>query len=183
MDIWYNNRQISIVICVYTSNKYGQTCQLLEQFDILTRSETYIDSNKSCQEEIWISDETTADTSKIIKRKQRLFLIFIKFSTKFLIHTSHLKYIFLEKKLGITIYCHTSIPDAGPPMKPHYGKLMIMADQDQDGSHMKDLVVNLIQYKWSNLLKHDYIEVFITPILKITKDNYVIPFYSILEFE
>ncbi|CAF1065053.1 unnamed protein product [Rotaria magnacalcarata] len=68
-------------------------------------------------------------------------------------------------------------------MKPHYGKLMIMADQDQDGSHMKDLVVNLIQYKWSNLLKHDYIEVFITPILKITKDNYVIPFYSILEFE
>ncbi|CAF4280698.1 unnamed protein product [Rotaria sp. Silwood2] len=67
--------------------------------------------------------------------------------------------------------------------KPHYGKLMIMADQDQDASHIKDLVVNLIQYKWSNLLKHDYIEVFITPILKITKDNYVIPFYSIPEFE
>ncbi|CAF4587383.1 unnamed protein product, partial [Rotaria magnacalcarata] len=42
-----------------------------------------------------------------------------------------------------------------------------MTDQDQNGSHMKDLVANLIQYKCSNLLKHDYIEVFITPILKV----------------
>jgi DNA gyrase/topoisomerase IV subunit B len=44
---------------------------------------------------------------------------------------------------------------------------MIMADQDQDGSHIKGLVINFIHYKWPNLLKHDYIEVFITPILKV----------------
>ncbi|CAF4122163.1 unnamed protein product [Rotaria magnacalcarata] len=31
--------------------------------------------------------------------------------------------------------------------KSHSGKSMIMADQDQNGSHMKDLVANLIQYK------------------------------------
>ena len=52
--------------------------------------------------------------------------------------------------------------------KLRYGKLMIMADQDQDGSHIKGLVINFIHYKWPNLLKHDYIEVFITPILKVT---------------
>jgi DNA topoisomerase-2 len=82
--------------------------------------------------------------------------------------------------------------------KLRYGKLMIMADQDQDGSHIKGLVINFIHYKWPNLLKHDYIEVFITPILKVrkliieifnylipqvTKGNDVIPFYSMPEFE
>jgi len=51
--------------------------------------------------------------------------------------------------------------------KLRYGKLMVMADQDQDGSHIKGLVINFIHYKWPNLLKHDYIEVFITPILKV----------------
>jgi DNA gyrase/topoisomerase IV subunit B len=52
--------------------------------------------------------------------------------------------------------------------KLRYGKLMIMADQDQDGSHIKGLVINFIHYKWPNLLKHDYVEVFITPILKVS---------------
>jgi DNA topoisomerase-2 len=58
--------------------------------------------------------------------------------------------------------------------KLRYGKLMIMADQDQDGSHIKGLVINFIHYKWPNLLKHDYIEVFITPILKV---KYFFEFY------
>ncbi|CAF4872773.1 unnamed protein product, partial [Rotaria sp. Silwood2] len=51
--------------------------------------------------------------------------------------------------------------------KLHYGILMIMADQDQDGSHITSLVINFIHCKWPNLLKHDYIEVLITPILKV----------------
>ncbi|CAF3850431.1 unnamed protein product, partial [Rotaria magnacalcarata] len=67
--------------------------------------------------------------------------------------------------------------------KLRYGKLMIMADQDQDGSHIKGLVINFIHYKWPNLLKHDYIEVFITPILKVSKGSEVISFYSMPEFE
>ena len=56
--------------------------------------------------------------------------------------------------------------------KLRYGKLMIMADQDQDGSHIKGLVINFIHYKWPNLLKHDYIEVFITPILKVNTEAF-----------
>ncbi|CAF0793170.1 unnamed protein product [Rotaria sordida] len=67
--------------------------------------------------------------------------------------------------------------------KLRYGKLMIMADQDQDGSHIKGLVINFIHCKWPNLLKHDYIEVFITPILKVSKGSEVISFYSMPEFE
>ena len=48
-----------------------------------------------------------------------------------------------------------------------YGHLMIMADQDQDGSHIKGLVINFIHHNWPNLLKHSFMEEFITPIVKV----------------
>ena len=48
-----------------------------------------------------------------------------------------------------------------------YGKLMIMADQDQDGSHIKGLVINFIHHYWPSLLRHNFIEEFITPIVKV----------------
>ena len=34
-----------------------------------------------------------------------------------------------------------------------YGKLMIMTDQDQDGSHIKGLIINFIHHFWPDLLK------------------------------
>ena len=48
-----------------------------------------------------------------------------------------------------------------------YGKLMVMADQDQDGSHIKGLVINFIHHNWPNLIKHNFVEEFITPIVKV----------------
>ena len=48
-----------------------------------------------------------------------------------------------------------------------YGRLMIMADQDQDGSHIKGLVINFIHHNWPNLVKHNFMEEFITPIVKV----------------
>ncbi len=64
-----------------------------------------------------------------------------------------------------------------------YGKLMIMTDQDQDGSHIKGLLVNFIHNNWPNLLKHNFLEEFIAPIVKVTKGKDSLSFYSLPEFE
>ncbi|XP_059141501.1 DNA topoisomerase 2-alpha-like isoform X2 [Physella acuta] len=64
-----------------------------------------------------------------------------------------------------------------------YGKLMIMTDQDQDGSHIKGLLINFIHHFWPSLLRHNFVEEFITPIVKVSKGNTERSFYSLPEFE
>ncbi|EDV26331.1 uncharacterized protein TRIADDRAFT_23201, partial [Trichoplax adhaerens] len=64
-----------------------------------------------------------------------------------------------------------------------YGNLMIMADQDQDGSHIKGLLINFIHHNWPSLLQQPFLKEFITPIVKVTKGKNEIAFYSIPEFE
>lgn len=68
-----------------------------------------------------------------------------------------------------------------------YGHIMLMADQDHDGSHIKGLVINFLQHFWPNLLKREgFLQQFITPLVKAsvgarqTKDKW---FYSLQEFE
>ncbi|KAK6828646.1 DNA topoisomerase II [Apiospora arundinis] len=49
-----------------------------------------------------------------------------------------------------------------------YGHLMIMADQDHDGSHIKGLLINFLQVQFPSLLLiPDFFQEFITPIVKI----------------
>ncbi|TGJ78549.1 hypothetical protein E0Z10_g10214 [Xylaria hypoxylon] len=49
-----------------------------------------------------------------------------------------------------------------------YGHLMIMADQDHDGTHIKGLLINFLQVQYPSLLKiPDFFQEFITPIVKV----------------
>ncbi|KIH91814.1 DNA topoisomerase II [Sporothrix brasiliensis 5110] len=71
-----------------------------------------------------------------------------------------------------------------------YGHLMIMADQDHDGSHIKGLLINFLQVQFPSLLLiPDFFQEFITPVVKIwqgsnpkkptkTKAFYTIPEYD-----
>lgn len=53
-----------------------------------------------------------------------------------------------------------------------YGHLMIMADQDHDGSHIKGLLINFLQVQFPSLLKlPDFFREFITPIVKVWKGS------------
>ena len=48
-----------------------------------------------------------------------------------------------------------------------YGGIMIMTDQDVDGSHIKGLLMNFISFFWPSLIKrHGFLIQFVTPILK-----------------
>ncbi|KAL9226457.1 hypothetical protein vseg_002268 [Gypsophila vaccaria] len=69
-----------------------------------------------------------------------------------------------------------------------YGHLMIMADQDHDGSHIKGLLINFIHTFWPSLLKkQEFMLQFVTPIVKASrgsgKDRKVKSFYSMPEYE
>lgn len=49
-----------------------------------------------------------------------------------------------------------------------YGHLMIMADQDHDGSHIKGLLINFLQVQYPSLLKiPDFFREFTTPVVKV----------------
>lgn len=64
-----------------------------------------------------------------------------------------------------------------------YGRLMIMTDQDVDGSHIKGLLMNLFHTDWPSLLKLGFLCCLMTPLLKATKGRETHNFYSASEFE
>ena len=70
-----------------------------------------------------------------------------------------------------------------------YGSLMIMTDQDHDGSHIKGLLINFLEVSFPSLLKlPGFLKEFITPIVKVWKGDVKNPkklqsFFTMPEYE
>mmetsp|Transcript_3606 Transcript_3606/g.5489 ORF Transcript_3606/g.5489 Transcript_3606/m.5489 type:complete len:1381 (+) Transcript_3606:89-4231(+) len=67
-----------------------------------------------------------------------------------------------------------------------YGHLMIMTDQDHDGSHIKGLLINMFHKFWPSLLQLDgFLRVFVTPIVKAIPKfgSQALTFFTMPEYE
>ena len=60
-----------------------------------------------------------------------------------------------------------------------YGKIMILCDQDTDGSHIKGLCINLFHSEWASLVKiPGFLSFMNTPILRAKKGSQTFVFYN-----
>jgi DNA topoisomerase-2 len=65
-----------------------------------------------------------------------------------------------------------------------YGRIMIMTDQDYDGSHIRGLLINLFHELWHELITiGGFITFMATPIVKATKSKVIKSFFTQYEYE
>jgi DNA topoisomerase-2 len=84
----------------------------------------------------------------------------------------------IKKILGLETGCeYKTIGDVNKHLR--YGKIMVMTDQDLDGSHIKGLCINLFHSEWSTLVQiPGFISFMNTPILRAKKGVQTKLFYN-----
>jgi DNA topoisomerase-2 len=66
-----------------------------------------------------------------------------------------------------------------------YGGILIMADQDHDGSHIKGLIINFIHHFWPSLIQlNSFMKEFVTPVIKANRPGeQPISFFTIQDYK
>ena len=84
----------------------------------------------------------------------------------------------IKKILGLEKgHVYKSIEDVHRSLR--YGKIMVMTDQDLDGSHIKGLAINLFHAEWPSLIKlSGFLSFMNTPILRAKKGADTRLFYN-----
>ena len=63
-----------------------------------------------------------------------------------------------------------------------YGKIIILADQDYDGFHIKGLIINWLHNSWPELLQLGFVTALGTPIISVQNKKIVKRFYTINDY-
>ena len=89
----------------------------------------------------------------------------------------------IKKILGLeTGKVYSRIEDVHEKLR--YGKIMVMTDQDLDGSHIKGLCINMFHSEWQSLTKiAGFISFMNTPILRAKKGAQTLHFYNEGEYD
>jgi DNA topoisomerase-2 len=84
----------------------------------------------------------------------------------------------IKKILGLETGCeYKTMDDVQKHLR--YGKIMVMTDQDLDGSHIKGLCINLFHSEWGSLVHlPGFISFMNTPILRAKKGSQTKLFYN-----
>ena len=77
----------------------------------------------------------------------------------------------LKKIIGLQV-------DTKTTKNLRYGKILVMTDADYDGFHIKALLINFIDSTWPDLLKNKFIGSILTPIVKVSKGNDRLSFFT-----
>jgi len=65
-----------------------------------------------------------------------------------------------------------------------YGHVLMLTDQDTDGTHIKGLFINMLHSLWPSLVKKDsFVQSLNTPIVKATKGKNIITFYNLSDYD
>lgn len=87
----------------------------------------------------------------------------------------------IKKIIGLksgTIYNNETIKEL------RYGSVMIMTDADEDGSHIKGLIINFFDYFFPSLLEIDgFLKILVTPLIKANKNNQILNFTNLRAYK
>ena len=89
----------------------------------------------------------------------------------------------IKKILGLQSNVEYTFESLQKEWPLRYGRILIMTDQDHDGSHIKGLVINLFDHLWPQLLDNKFMCSMLTPIIKASKGKISKSFYTIQDYE
>lgn len=90
----------------------------------------------------------------------------------------------LIKILGLPLDNTKRHTDVGDTTRLRYGHVLICTDSDADGSHIRGLLINLIQHMWPALARRPgFLRYMNTPLLKATKGAQTRAFYNRGEYD
>jgi DNA topoisomerase-2 len=65
-----------------------------------------------------------------------------------------------------------------------YGHILLLTDQDVDGSHIKGLFINMLHSLWPSLVKRaEFVQSLNTPIVKAIKGSNIVTFYNLTDYD